>query len=92
MRRFESDGQDAERVSDDDWSQLRRLAASCGELASLHASLFLQDLLRTEIEVTRLWPPWSTILIGWFVVIAGLAASATSGCAIWASSYEPLFH
>ena len=52
--------------------QLRGLAATCGELASLHASLFLQDLLRTEIEVIRLWPPWSTILIGWFVVIAVL--------------------
>lgn len=49
--------------------QLRGLAASCGELASLRASLFLQDLLRMRTVVICLWPLWSTIFIGWFVVI-----------------------
>lgn len=46
--------------------QLRGLAANCEQLASLHASLSLQ-LLRTRIEVIRLWPPWSTVLSSWFL-------------------------
>ena len=53
-RQFESDGHNGKHVSKDYWRGHidcvgDRVTATCGELASVHASWFCQDLLRTEI-------------------------------------------